>query len=287
MKNIAFIGAGIMGRCMIRNLMKAGYELTVYDINKDAVQELAAEGAKPCDEVSACVKGQDIVITMVTSPAVVESLYFGDAGILNHADAGTYLIDMTTSRPSLAKKIYEAASEKGLHAMDAPVTGGEYGAREGVLSILAGGEEADFEACRDVLSAMGTNLTYEGEAGSGQHTKMGNQIILAGTLSGIAQAVAYAKAEGLDGARFIKSVSTGAAASTQLSQQGMHMFEGNYEAGFYIRHFVKDMKIAVQEAQAAGLCLEELESILKKYEWLMADGMEFSGMQAIVKYYAK
>ncbi len=285
MKKIAFIGAGIMGKNMIRNLMKEGYEMTVYDIRPEAVEDLVKEGATYCSTLAETAKGQDAVITMVTTPQVVESLYFGEGGILENADTGTYLIDMTTTEPSLEVKIYGEAQKKGLHFMDAPVTGGEFGAINKSLSILVGGEKADFDACEKLLLGVGSVVTYEGAVGAGQHTKMGNQIILSGVLEGISEAIAYARVHQLDGKRFIDSVVGGAAASTQLSQQGMNMENGMYEAGFFIKHFVKDLRIAKKEAEASGLKLEMAGNVLRQYETLVDKGMELCGMQALVQYY--
>lgn len=285
MKKILFIGAGIMGNWMIRNMMKAGYEMTVYDVRREAVEPLIQEGAKYYDTLAECLKGQDAVITMVTTPKVVEALYFGEDAILANAEPGTYLIDMTTTAPSLEKRIYEAAKPLGLHFMDAPVTGGDTGARDGVLSILCGGDQEDFEACKDIFKPMGNNINYQGPIGSGQHTKMANQIMLAGVLSGISESVAYAMAQGLDPDIYVRSVSTGAAENKQFYLNGKRMIDRDYSAGFFIKHFVKDMHIAVDEADAVGLELDSLKSIMYKYEAILNNGGEQLGMQALIKWY--
>jgi len=285
MKKVLFIGAGIMGNWMIRNMMKHGYEMTVYDVRKEAVEPLIKEGAKYYETLPECLKGQDAVITMVTTPKVVEALYFGPTAILENADPGTYLIDMTTTAPSLEKRIYGEAKARGLHFIDAPVTGGDTGARDGVLSILVGGDIEDFEACKEMFTSVGNNINYQGPIGSGQHTKMANQIMLAGVLSGISESVAYAMAHGLDGDTYVKSCSTGAAENKQFYLNGKRMIDRDYSAGFFIKHFVKDMHIAVDEADAVGLDLDVLKKIMGKYEAILNDGGAELGMQALIKAY--
>ena len=174
MKKVGFIGIGIMGKSMVRNLMKAGFEVAVYTRTKEKAEDVIAEGAAWCEDVKTCAAGRDAVITIVGYPKDVEEVYFGDDGIIANADPGTFLIDMTTTSPKLAVRIYEDAAKVGLKALDAPVTGGDTGAREGTLTILAGGDEADFNACMPLFEAMGKNIKYEGKAGNGQHTKMCN-----------------------------------------------------------------------------------------------------------------
>ena len=188
MKRVGFIGVGIMGKSMVRNLMKAGYEVSIYTRTKSKVEDVIGEGAGWCDSVAECARGRDVVITIVGYPKDVEEVYFGEKGILANADKGAYVIDMTTTSPRLAVRIYEEASKVGLHAIDAPVTGGDSGAKAGTLTILAGGEKKDFDACIPVFEAMGKNINYEGKAGNGQHTKMCNQIAIAGALAGACEA---------------------------------------------------------------------------------------------------
>ena len=198
MEKIAFIGAGIMGKWMIRNLMRNGYEMTVYDVRSEAVEDLVEEGAFYRGSLADTVKKQDAVITMVTTPAVVEALYLGKGGIIENADEGTYLVDMTTTEPSLEKSSSKGEGT-GPSFYGRASNRRRYGSqRWNSVSILAGGEEEDCEACRKVLSCMGSNINYQGPIGSGQHTKMANQILLAGILAGMAESVAYAKAHGLN-----------------------------------------------------------------------------------------
>lgn len=188
MKKVGFIGIGIMGKSMVRNLMKAGFEVAVYTRTREKAEEVIAEGAVWCKDVKTCAAGRDAVITIVGYPKDVEEVYFGENGIIASADPDTVLIDMTTTSPKLAVRIYEDAKKAGLKALDAPVTGGDTGAREGTLTILAGGDEADFTACMPLFEAMGKNIKYEGKAGNGQHTKMCNQIAIAGAISGVCEA---------------------------------------------------------------------------------------------------
>lgn len=287
MKKISFIGVGIMGKSMVRNLMKNGYELSVYARNKSKVEDVIAEGAAFYDTIKDCVKNAEAVITIVGFPKDVEEVYFGCDGILENAPKGCYIIDMTTSSPKLAKRIFCEAENRGLHAMDAPVTGGDVGAKNGTLSILAGGEETDYEACLSIFEAMGTNINYEGAAGNGQHTKMANQIMIAGTLSGVCEAIAYAKKKGLNMDRLMNSVSTGAAGSRQLDLLGPKILEGDYAPGFFIKHFIKDMRLADEEAQAEGLTLSVLEQALSSFMELEKSGKGDLGTQALIQYYMK
>ena len=217
MKKIGFIGVGIMGKSMVRNLMKAGFEVSIYARTKAKVEDVLQEGALWCNSIGSCAAGKDAVITIVGFPKDVEEVYFAEGNILDSAAAGTYLIDMTTTSPQLAIRIYEKAKKNGQHALDAPVTGGDTGAKNGTLSILAGGEEQDFHACMPLFEAMGKTIVYEGSAGCGQHTKMANQIMIAGALSGVCEAFAYAQKAGLDMDKLYASVKDGAAASFQLS----------------------------------------------------------------------
>lgn len=285
MKRIGFIGVGIMGKSMVRNLMKAGFEVAIYTRTKAKVEDVIREGAIWRDTVKECVKDREAVISIVGYPRDVEEIYLGADGIVANAPAGAYLIDMTTSSPKLAAEIYEAARAAGLHALDAPVTGGDGGARAGTLTILAGGDREDFDACLPLFEAMGKNINYEGKAGNGQHTKMCNQIALAGALTGACEALAYAKAVGLDVQTMLDSISTGAAGSAQMSNVVPRILKEDYNPGFFIKHFIKDMKLADEEAAAVDLKLGTLEHILQMYLELEEKGMGNLGTQALIKYY--
>lgn len=285
MNKIGFIGVGIMGKSMVRNLMKAGFELHIYARAKAKVEDVIEEGAVFHESIGDCVKGCDAVITIVGYPADVEEVYFEEGNILDSADEGTYLIDMTTTSPMLAEKIYEKGTNRGFHVLDAPVTGGDTGAREGTLSILVGGRQEDYEACMPLFEATGTNINFQGGPGSGQHCKMANQIMIAGTLSGVCEALTYAKAKGLDLSTVLQSVSTGAAGSRQLDIFGPKILEGDYAPGFFMKHFIKDMKLALTEANLSGLSLEVLSQALANYEELESVGYGDLGTQALIKHY--
>ena len=285
MKKIGFIGIGIMGESMVRNLMKAGYEVAVYNRTKSKADAVVAEGAIWCDSAAQCAAGRDAVITIVGYPKDVEEVYFGEGGVIAHADPGTCLIDMTTTSPKLAVRIYENGKKKGLPVLDAPVTGGDAGAKAGTLTILVGGDQETFEKCRPLFEAMGKNIYYEGKAGNGQHTKMCNQIAIAGALSGACEALTYAKAVGMDPARMLESISTGAAGSAQLSNVASRILKDDYAPGFFIKHFIKDMKLADEEAVNAGAHLGVLEYVLNMYQELETEGCGDLGTQALIKYY--
>lgn len=285
MKKVAFIGVGIMGKSMVRHLMKAGFELHIFARTPEKVADVVNEGAAFHASIGDCIKDCDAVITMVGFPTDVEEVYFAPQNILDSAKAGAYLIDMTTSSPTLAEKIYAEGTTRGYHVIDAPVTGGEIGAKNGVLSILVGGDKADYDACLPLFQAMGTNINYQGAAGCGQHAKLANQIMIAGILSGICEALTYAKTKNLDLQTFLQSVSTGAAGSKQLDVFAPKILAGNYEPGFFLKHFVKDMKLAHGEAASGGVQLDILGQVLEHYEVLQAKGYGNLGTQALIKYY--
>ena len=285
MKRIGFIGVGIMGKSMVRNLMKAGYELNIFARTKAKVEDVIAEGAVFHDTIGECVKDCDAVITIVGFPKDVEEVYFDGGNILESAKEGAYLIDMTTTSPMIAEEIYQEGAKRGFHVLDAPVTGGDTGAKAGTLSILVGGDKADYEACVPLFEAMGTNINYQGKAGCGQHAKLANQIMIAGTLSGVCEALTYAKAKGLDLDTMVKSVATGAAGSRQLDLFAPKIMAEDYAPGFFMKHFIKDMTLALTEANRSGLCLEVLSQVLANYEELQAAGYGELGTQALIKYY--
>ncbi|SFG24276.1 NAD(P)-dependent oxidoreductase [Sporolactobacillus nakayamae] len=283
-KTIGFIGTGVMGKGMIRNLMKAGFTLHVYNRTKSKADDLIEEGAVWKSSPAEAAEGAGAVITMVGYPKDVASVYFDD-GIIDHAAKGTYLIDMTTSSPQLAEKIHQAAAEKGLHALDAPVSGGDVGAQKGTLSIMIGGDPKDVEDLAPVFQAMGQKIVYQGKAGSGQHTKMANQIAIASNMIGVAEALSYAKHAGLDTDKVMESIETGAAGSWSLSNLGPRMLKGDFEPGFYIKHLIKDERIALESAEAMGLDTPGLALSKKIYDELAEKGEENSGTQAIYKKY--
>ena len=282
MQTIGFIGVGVMGRPMVKNLLKAGYEVAVYSRTKSKLTDFMAEtGVQWCDTAADCAAGRDIVITMVGYPQDVEQVYFGENGIIDAARPGAYLIDMTTTDPRLSVRITEAGKARGLHVLDAPVSGGDTGAKNGTLSIMVGGEQADYEACLPVLQAMGTQIVYEGPAGAGQHTKMANQIAIAGTIAGVCEALTYAERAGLDPDKLLASISKGAAGSWQMENLMPKMVREDYAPGFFLKHFIKDMKIA--QSQEGSLPI--LEKVCAMYGDLEAEGMGDLGTQALIRHY--
>ena len=280
---IGFIGVGVMGGPMVLNLMKKGFDVSIYTRTKSKAEGVIAAGAHWCDTIADCAAGRDVVITIVGYPKDVEEVYFSEKGILNSADKGTVLIDMTTTSPRLSERIYAAAKEKGMTALDAPVSGGDVGAQKGTLAIMVGGDRDAFDKMHDVFAAMGTNIRYQGGAGCGQHTKMANQIAISGCVAAVCEAIAYAKRCGLDPQDMFDAISTGAAGSWQLTNHGQKIINGDYAPGFYVKHFIKDMNIALDEAQARDLDLTVLHMVRDKYDELAAQGGADEGTQALIK----
>ena len=285
MKKIGFIGIGVMGAPMAGHLLKAGYSVAVYARRKEAADALVSQGAEFCSSIAQCAKGRDAVITMVGFPKDVEEVYFGEQGILQNASTGTILIDMTTTSPRLSLRIAQAAAKKGLCALDAPVSGGDVGARQATLSIMVGGDPAVYQAYLPLFQAMGKQVVYEGPAGSGQHTKMANQIALGGAIAGVCEALAYGKRAGLDLPTMLQSISAGAAGSWQMSNMAPRMLASDFAPGFFIKHYIKDMDIALQEAEGFGLHMQVLEEVRKMYVALAQEGKENLGTQALYQYY--
>ncbi|WP_280145947.1 NAD(P)-dependent oxidoreductase [Bacillus amyloliquefaciens] len=286
-KTVGFIGLGVMGNSMAAHILEAGYPVLVYTRTKQKAEEILNKGAVWQETVKDLSEKADIIITMVGYPSDVEEIYLGENGILRHAKEGAFVIDMTTSKPSLAKKIAEKAKEKSIHALDAPVSGGDIGARNGTLAIMAGGEKEAFEACLPLLSVMGENIQYQGPAGSGQHTKMCNQIAIAAGMVGVAEAMAYAEKSGLNPEQVLKSITTGAAGSWSLSNLAPRMLKGDFAPGFYVKHFIKDMGIALEEAELMGEEMPGLALAKSLYDKLSAQGEENSGTQSIYKLWVK
>lgn len=282
-KVVGFVGTGVMGRSMAANLLKEGITVCVYNRTREKAEDLIADGAIWKDTPADVAKASDIVITMVGYPKDVDEVYFNADGLLANAQAGAYLIDMTTSSPLLAKKIYQTAKDHGIHAMDAPVSGGDIGAREGTLSIMVGADEADFEAMRPLFELLGKNIQHQGAAGAGQYTKMANQIAIAGNMMGVSEAIAYAKQVGLDPTHVLDSIATGAAGSWSLTNLAPRMIRGDFAPGFYIKHFIKDMGIAIESAEEVGLTLPGLTLAKQLYDQLAREGLENEGTQALFK----
>ncbi|HEX5351675.1 MAG TPA: NAD(P)-dependent oxidoreductase [Trichococcus sp.] len=283
MEKIGFIGTGVMGSSMIRHLLDAGYPVHVYNRTKSRADAVIAEGAKWCDTPADVTAQADIVITIVGYPTDVEETYFGETGIFSQADDHHILIDMTTSTPTLAEKIYAFGKEKGIATLDAPVSGGDKGAQNGTLTTMVGGDEETFNAAKQVLSVFSSKVMLQGPAGSGQHTKMANQIMVAGTMTGMTELLVYSKAAGLDLERVIEQVGSGSAANWSLTNYGPRILKQDYTAGFFVKHFVKDLKIALDEAEKMGINLPATKQAALLYEQLAGKDFADDGTQALVK----
>jgi 3-hydroxyisobutyrate dehydrogenase len=282
---VGFIGAGVMGRSMAMHLLRAGFPLNVYNRTKSKTRELVEQGAQWHDSAGDVAAVSDVIITIVGFPEDVEEVYFGEHGILAHARFGSVVVDMTTSSPALARRISEGARAKDVQALDAPVSGGDTGARGGRLSIMVGGEPRAFERVKPIFELMGRNILLQGPAGAGQHAKMCNQVAIASGMLGVCEAMAYAGKSGLDPATVLQSIESGAAGSWSLSNLTPRMLKGDFVPGFYVKHFIKDMKIAVESAESMGLDLPGLALARKMYEKLAAAGCENDGTQALFKLY--
>lgn len=286
MTKIGFIGTGVMGQSLVRHLLRADYEVHIFNRTKAKALALLDDGAyweaSPKDVAAQC----PVIMTMVGYPADVEDIYFSQtSGILAAAEPGSLLIDLTTSTPSLAKKIAEQAALRQIQAVDAPVSGGDSGAKAGTLTIMCGGDQQAYRQAAVYLSCFGKHVAWLGPAGSGQHAKMCNQIVIAGTIMGVCEALSYAQAAGLNAQEVLASISQGAAASWQLSNNGQKIIDQDYQPGFYIKHFIKDMKIALDEAELMKLDLPGLALAKKLYEKVALDGNENLGTQALIYWY--
>ena len=285
-KTVGFIGLGVMGASMAAHLMDGGYDLIVYNRTRIKAEPLLSRGAKWADTPAEVAAQSDVVVTIVGYPRDVEEVYLGENGILTTKKGGC-VVDMTTSSPMLAKRIYEAAKAKGIAALDAPVSGGDIGARKAQLVIMVGGDREAFDALQPMFNLLGRTIRYFGGAGAGQYTKMVNQIAIASGMIGVAEAVAFAKKAGLNATEVIETISGGAAASWSLSNLAPRMVRGDVAPGFFIKHIIKDMKIALECAEEMHLEMPGLTLAKRLYDQLAARGMEDCGTQAIVQWYLK
>nr|WP_156183212.1 NAD(P)-dependent oxidoreductase [Mesobacillus campisalis] len=284
---VGFIGTGVMGKSMAGHLLSAGYPVHVYTRTKAKAQDLLERGARWAETPGEIAEKANIIITIVGFPSDVEEIYLGQDGLVANGKENTYLIDMTTSTPSLAQKIHAEAKKKGMHALDAPVSGGDIGARDARLAIMVGGDEEDFKRIEPLLQLLGTNIILQGPAGAGQHTKMCNQIAIASNMMGVIESVVYAEKAGLDPENVLKTIATGAAGSWSLSNLAPRVIQGNFEPGFMIKHFIKDMNIALEEAAKMNLDLPGLALAQSLYRKLEEDGLGDKGTQALYKYFMK
>ena len=286
MSTIAFIGTGVMGCSMAGHLLKAGHTLHVFNRTKARAQLLLDAGAHWHDSAGAAAAQAGFVITIVGFPTDVEETYFGPNGVLAHAQRGAVLVDMTTSSPLLAQRIAAAAMARGLAALDAPVSGGDVGAREARLVIMVGGDAEAFERTKPLFEVMGRNIARHGGPGAGQHCKMANQISIASIMMSWCEALTYAQKAGLDPARVIESIGGGAAASWSLNNLAPRALRGDFAPGFYVKHFLKDMRIALESAAEMKLDLPGLIQAKKLYDEVALHGWEESGTQVLFKLYA-
>ena len=282
---IGWIGTGVMGVSMARHLMTAGHPLVIHTRTRERAEPLLAAGAQWAESPLAVAERAEIVCSMVGYPEDVEVTHLGPQGTLSAAKAPALLIDFTTSSPALAQRIAERGAALGTQAIDAPVSGGDIGARNATLSIMCGGTEAAFQAARPVLDLLGKTVVLQGPAGSGQHTKMVNQLLIAGTMLGMAEALSYAKKAGLDPETVLQSVGGGAAASWSLTNLAPRILKSDFAPGFFIEHFLKDLRIALDEARALGLDLPCATAAERTYRALAEAGYARAGTQAIVHAY--
>ena len=290
MRTIAFIGTGVMGSAMAGHLLDAGYDLRVHNRTREKTVALVDRGASWAGSPEEAVDGADAAITIVGYPSDVERVYFGDgdaSGIIAAAAPGTVLIDMTTSQPALAVRIAEAAARRGVRALDAPVSGGDLGARNATLTIMVGGDDETFLQAEPLLRVMGASVVLQGGPGAGQHTKMANQIAIASGMIAVCEALTYAEAAGLEPQLVLASIGAGSAASWSLANLAPRMLAGDFAPGFYVKHFVKDLRIAVAEAAQRGVRLPGLLLAERLYERLEADGGGESGTQALLQLYRR
>lgn len=280
--DIGWVGTGVMGAAMAGHLLTAGHRLTVTTRTRAKAEPLLAAGARWADTPADVADASTVVFTMVGFPADVREVILGRDGVLAALDAGGMVIDMTTSEPPLAVEIASAAFAKAVDALDAPVSGGDVGAREARLSIMVGGQAEAFERARPLLELMGATVVHQGPAGSGQHTKMVNQTLVAAGMVGICEALLYAHRAGLDVTTVLRSVSSGAAGSWALSNLAPRIVDGDLDPGFYVEHFVKDLGIAVAEADRLGLKLPGLALARQLYTDLAEMGHARLGTQSLI-----
>jgi 3-hydroxyisobutyrate dehydrogenase len=279
---IGWVGTGVMGRWMCHHLLAKGYSATVYTRSREKAKALLDAGAAWADTPKAVAERSDVIFAIVGFPSDVREVFLGPQGTLAGSKAGNILVDMTTSEPSLAREIYEAAKAKGVGSVDAPVSGGDVGAKEARLSIMVGGDAEVVEAVRPLLECMGKTIVHQGPAGAGQHTKMVNQVLIATNMIGVCEALLYGYKAGLDLKTVLQSVGGGAAASWSLNNLGPRIMDRNFEPGFFVEHFIKDMGIALDEAKRMNLSLPGLALANQLYLAVQAQGYGRKGTHALM-----
>ena len=279
---VGWIGTGVMGSSMVGHLIAAGYSATVYTRTKEKAEPLIAKGAKWAASPKELAAQSDVIFSIVGFPSDVREVLLGENGALAGAKAGAVLVDMTTSEPSLAREVYEAAKAKGVHSVDAPVSGGDIGAKNAALSIMIGGDKDVVEAVTPLFQAMGKTIVHQGGPGSGQHTKMVNQILISTGMIGVCEALLYGYKAGLDLPTVLQSVGPGAAGSWSLTNLGPRMMNNNFDPGFFVEHFIKDMGIALSESKRMGLSLPGLALAEQLYLSVKAKGWGRNGTHALL-----
>ena len=283
---IAWIGTGVMGESMAGHLLDAGHELYVYNRTVSKTENLVKRGAKLLTEIKDAPLNADVVFTMVGYPKDVEGVYLGKDGLITTAKEGQVFVDMTTSSPTIAKKISEEFDKVGASALDLPVTGGDIGAKNGTLSIMVGGDKKVYEEkVLPLVKHLGKNITYFGEAGKGQYAKLANQIAIATTMISVAESFKFAKEVGLDLEDFFKTVSTGSGGSFSMTSYGPRILKNDFKPGFFVHHFIKDMRLALEECEKMNITLPGLEVAYKLYNELEEEVRNTNGTQAISKWY--
>ena len=284
MQKIGFIGTGVMGSGIINNLLKAHYDVDIYTRTKSRAEPLINEGAKWFATPKDVAENSDIIFSMVGFPKDVEDVYFKDNGIIAGLSEGKIVVDMTTSTPTLAKRIGEKAESIGVECIDAPVSGGDVGARDGKLTIMVGGSKKAFETLQPIFNIIGKTNHYFGSYGAGQHAKMANQIMIAGTMTGLTEMFVYAKAAGLDLSAVLETVEGGGGDNWSLENYGPRILNGDFKPGFYSKHFLKDLRIALDESEKMGLDLPATKQAKKLYETLVDEqNLGDDGTQALIK----
>jgi 3-hydroxyisobutyrate dehydrogenase len=284
---IGWIGTGVMGASMCGHLIDAGYKATVYNRTKAKVAPLVAKGAAEAGTPKELAAASDVIFTIVGYPKDVREVILGESGVLAGAKPGSIIVDMTTSEPKLAEEIYEAAKAKGVHSIDAPVSGGDVGAKEARLSIMIGGEDEAVATVKPLFEVMGKTIVHQGGPGAGQHTKMVNQILISTGMIGVCEALLYGYKAGLDLETVLQSVGSGAAGSWSLNNLGPRIIKGNFDPGFFVEHFIKDMGIALAESRRMGLAMPGLALAEQLYQAVAAQGYARNGTHALMLALAK
>ncbi len=288
MSNVAWIGTGVMGAAQAGHLVKAGHTVKAYNRSMDKAEKAAETyGFTVCPTIRQAVEDADFVFVMVGYPADVEEVFLCPDGIFDSVRPGTVVADMTTSSPSLAQKLYALGKEKGIPVLDAPVSGGDKGAKEATLSIMVGGDEDALQKITPLLQLMGKSILHMGPAGAGQHTKACNQIAVAGATAAYTEAILYAEKAGIDPSKMISAIAGGAAGSWQINNMAPRALAGDFAPGFYIKHFIKDMKIVKDEADRRGMELEVLNKVLDLYERFVQEDPQNNntGSHALIEFY--